>query len=168
MRRLDEDGTYVALVRGFQSAPKVRRFYRPEDTVAGRKPFHGSRELFLTDHYDSQEACTIEGKCIVHSFTTYTGHSPDYVVTPNDYFSCSEYQTETGWFLSDAIEVVKLAENCSFISFFRVSDAKNPDHPVCLNMTDDQAKQLPVDNYTCDGCRSLDGSEGSASTDLSM
>ncbi|GKE45024.1 chromatin remodeling protein EBS-like protein, partial [Tanacetum coccineum] len=147
MRRLDEDGTYVALVRGFQSAPKVRRFYRPEDTVAGRKPFHGSRELFLTDHYDSQEACTIEGKCIVHSFTTYTGHSPDYVVTPNDYFSCSEYQTETGWFLPDAIEVVKLAENC--ITPFR-------------------AKQLSVDNYTCDGCRSLDGSEGSASTDLSM
>ncbi|GJU45309.1 chromatin remodeling protein EBS-like protein [Tanacetum coccineum] len=106
MRCLDEDRTYVALVRGFQSAPKVRRFYRPEDTVAGRKPFYGSRELFLTDHYDSQEACTIEGKCIVHSFTTYTGHSPDYVVTPNDYFSCSEYQTETGWFLSDAIEVV--------------------------------------------------------------
>nr|GEY07984.1 bromo adjacent homology (BAH) domain, zinc finger, RING/FYVE/PHD-type [Tanacetum cinerariifolium] len=41
-------------------------------------------------------------------------------------------------------------------------------HPVCINMTNAQAKQLPVDNYTCGGCRSLDGSEGSTSIDLSM
>ncbi|GJY05152.1 bromo adjacent homology domain, zinc finger, RING/FYVE/PHD-type containing protein [Tanacetum coccineum] len=156
MRRLDEDGTYVARVRGFQSAPnepvkvEVRRYYRPEDTVAGRKPFHGSRELFLTDHYDSQEANTIDGKCVVHSFTTYTGTGHDYVVTPNDYFSRLEYQKLDGSY--------RTLSKCIMTLY----------HPVCLNMTDDQAKQLPVDNYTCDGCRSLDGSEGFASTDLSM
>ena len=29
---------------------QVRWFYRPEDAVSGRLPFHGSFELFMSDH----------------------------------------------------------------------------------------------------------------------
>ncbi|PWA91499.1 bromo adjacent homology (BAH) domain, Zinc finger, RING/FYVE/PHD-type [Artemisia annua] len=174
MRGEDEDDTHVALVRFFQADPneavkvETRRYYRPEDTVAGRKPFHGSRELFLTDHYDNQKADTILEKCVVFTFTNYTMLKD---VRPNYYFSRFEYQIETGWFSPDAVEVF-----CYIFIFFNIYRSMQfvnglllLYHPVCLNMTIDEAKQL-ADNYACDGCRSLDGKrphdEGSASTDL--
>ncbi|PWA59808.1 bromo adjacent homology (BAH) domain, Zinc finger, RING/FYVE/PHD-type [Artemisia annua] len=177
MRHEDADDTYVALVRGFQADPneavkvETRRYYRPEDTVAGRKPFHGSRELFLTDHYDNQNASTILEKCVVNTFTNYTLLKD---VRPIDYFSRFEYQTETGWFSPDAVEVVCKCEMPVNPDVFmlKCEACRELYHPVCLNMTTDQAKQLVLDNYTCDDCRSLDGKrshdEGSASTDLSM
>ncbi|GJZ16112.1 bromo adjacent homology domain, zinc finger, RING/FYVE/PHD-type containing protein [Tanacetum coccineum] len=62
---------------------KFRMLYRPEETVAGRKTFHGKKELFLTDHYHTQR--------------------------PEDYYFCLEYEHETGWFSPDIIEVYVFA-----------------------------------------------------------
>ncbi|PWA86461.1 hypothetical protein CTI12_AA140510 [Artemisia annua] len=36
-------------------------------------------------------------------------------------------------------------------------------HPACINMTDDEAKQ--IDSFTCDECRSLDLNQASSSAD---
>nr|GEY98417.1 cell division cycle-associated protein 7-like [Tanacetum cinerariifolium] len=96
---------------------------------------------------------------------------------------CIQYNLVQGQFCGDCLymryweNVLEAEQNPDWICPMPV----NPDvfmpkceacrelyHPVCLNMTNDQAKQLPVDNYTCGGCRSLDGSEGFASIDLSM
>ncbi|GLT72667.1 hypothetical protein SLA2020_445770 [Shorea laevis] len=51
---------------------RVRWYYRPEESIGGRRQFHGAKELFLSDHFDVQSAHTIEGKCTVHSFKNYT------------------------------------------------------------------------------------------------
>eukprot|EP00250_Pteridium_aquilinum_P004817 c15015_g1_i1 orf=249-539(+) len=37
----------------------VRWYYRPEESKGGRRQFHGSKELFLSDHIDTQSADTI-------------------------------------------------------------------------------------------------------------
>nr|GEZ43452.1 hypothetical protein [Tanacetum cinerariifolium] len=71
---------------------KARWYYRPEDSISGRRLFHGVKELFLSDHYDMQSAHTIEGKCIVHSFKNY--NKLDNVGT-EDYFCRFEYKAAT-------------------------------------------------------------------------
>ena len=81
---------------------KVRWYYRPEEAIGGRRPFHGAKELFLSDHYDIQSAHTIEGKCIVHSFKNYTKLEN---VGAEDYFCRFEYKAATGNFTPDRVAV---------------------------------------------------------------
>nr|GEV33931.1 bromo adjacent homology (BAH) domain, zinc finger, RING/FYVE/PHD-type [Tanacetum cinerariifolium] len=51
---------YVACVERFVGDAKgnvnaiVEWYYRPEETIAGRKEFHGKKELFLSDQVDTQ------------------------------------------------------------------------------------------------------------------
>ncbi|RWW12607.1 hypothetical protein GW17_00023719, partial [Ensete ventricosum] len=81
---------------------RVRWYYRPEESIGGRRQFHGAKELFLSDHYDVQSAHTIEGKCIVHSFKNYTKLEN---VGAEDYFCRFEYKAGTGAFTPDRIAV---------------------------------------------------------------
>lgn len=67
---------------------KVRWYYKPEDTIHGRKIFHGANELLFSNHCDTGSADAIEGKCIVHSYRDYTKLK---VVDDEDYFSRSNY-----------------------------------------------------------------------------
>ncbi|RWW26574.1 hypothetical protein GW17_00009035 [Ensete ventricosum] len=81
---------------------RVRWYYRPEESIGGRRQFHGAKELFLSDHYDLQSAHTIEGKCIVHSFKNYTKLEN---VGAEDYFCRFEYKAATGAFTPDRVAV---------------------------------------------------------------
>lgn len=81
---------------------RVQWYYRPEESVGGRRQFHGAKELFLSDHYDFQSANTIEGKCIVHSFRNYTKLEN---VGPEDYFCRFDYKAATGGFTPDRVAV---------------------------------------------------------------
>lgn len=81
---------------------RVRWYYRPEESMSGRKQFHGQKEVFLSDHYDVQSADTIEGKCIVHSFKNYTKLES---VGADDYFCRFEYKATTGGFTPDRVAV---------------------------------------------------------------
>ncbi|XP_042399517.1 chromatin remodeling protein EBS-like isoform X3 [Zingiber officinale] len=81
---------------------KVRWYYRPEESMGGRRQFHGAKELFLSDHYDVQSAHTIEGKCVVHSFKNYTKLEN---VGAEDYFCRFEYKAATGAFTPDRVAV---------------------------------------------------------------
>ncbi|URE14155.1 BAH [Musa troglodytarum] len=81
---------------------RVRWYYRPEESIGGRRQFHGAKELFLSDHYDMQSAHTIEGKCIVHSFKNYTKLEN---VGAEDYFCRFEYKAATGAFTPDRVAV---------------------------------------------------------------
>ncbi|GMH01178.1 hypothetical protein Nepgr_003017 [Nepenthes gracilis] len=69
------------------------------DTIS---TFHGSTELFLSDHYDIQSADTIEGKCIVHSFKSYMKLD---AVGTDDFFCRFEYSSSTGAFTPDRVAV---------------------------------------------------------------
>lgn len=81
---------------------RVRWYYRPEESMGGRRQFHGAKELFLSDHHDVQSAHTIEGKCTVHSFKNYTKLEN---VGADDYFCRFEYKAATGAFTPDRVAV---------------------------------------------------------------
>ena len=81
---------------------RVRWYYRPEESMGGRRQFHGAKELFLSDHYDMQSADTIEGKCTVHTFKNYTKLES---VGTDDYFCRFEYKASTGGFTPDRVAV---------------------------------------------------------------
>ncbi|XBI81087.1 hypothetical protein VPH35_090083 [Triticum aestivum] len=109
MRPSDTDNApYVARVESLESdgrgsvRVRVRWYYRPEESKGGRRQFHGAKELFLSDHFDTQSAHTIEGKCIVHSFKNYTKLDN---VGPEDFFCRFEYKAATGAFTPDRVAV---------------------------------------------------------------
>lgn len=81
---------------------RVRWYYRPEESVGGRLQWHGEKELFLSDHYDTQSADTVEGKCTVHSFENYTQLEN---VTPEDYYCRFEYRATSGVLLPNVVAV---------------------------------------------------------------
>ncbi|KAL5209081.1 hypothetical protein ABZP36_004704 [Zizania latifolia] len=148
---------YVARVEEIEAAGprgtnvkfRVRWYYRPEESIGGRRAFHGSKELFLSDHYDTQSPDTIEGKCYVHTFEEYTELSS---VNAEDYFSRFEYKSATGSFTPDHIAV-----------FCKCEMPYNPDdlmiqcegccdwfHPSCVRMTIKEAKKLK--HFFCGNC----------------
>lgn len=49
----------------------VNWFYHPEETVLGRQPFHGVRELYASDHRDLVPIESLDGHCTVHTFPAY-------------------------------------------------------------------------------------------------
>ncbi|KAK4485049.1 hypothetical protein RD792_007657 [Penstemon davidsonii] len=81
---------------------RVRWYYRPEESVGGRRQFHGAKELFLSDHFDTQSAHTIESKCIVHTFKNYTKLEN---VGPEDFYCRFEYKPASGAFIPDRVAV---------------------------------------------------------------
>ncbi|MCH82379.1 BAH and coiled-coil domain-containing protein 1-like, partial [Trifolium medium] len=101
--------SYVARIEGIEADSRganvkihVRWYYRPEESIGGRRQFHGSKEVFLSDHFDVQSADTIEGKCTVHSFKSYTKLD---AVGNEDFFCRFEYNSATGSFNPDRVAV---------------------------------------------------------------
>ncbi|XP_047318199.1 chromatin remodeling protein EBS-like [Impatiens glandulifera] len=134
---------------------RVRWYYRPEESIGGRRLFHGAKELFLSDHYDVQSAYTIEGKCVVHSFKNYTKLDN---VGLEDYYCRFEYKSATGAFLPDRVAVYCKCEMPYNPDDLMVQCERCKDwyHPACLDMTIDQAKGL--DQFLCFVCSA--GSKG--------
>ncbi|KAJ4763171.1 hypothetical protein LUZ62_073546 [Rhynchospora pubera] len=109
MRPSDSDKPpYVARIEKIEAdhrnnvKVRVRWYYRPEESIGGRRQFHGAKELFLSDHYDVQSAHTIEGTCTVHTFKNYTKLEN---VGSDDYFCRFEYKAATGGFTPDRVAV---------------------------------------------------------------
>ncbi|KAH8967104.1 hypothetical protein BDL97_03G061900 [Sphagnum fallax] len=133
---------------------RVRWYYRPEESMGGRRQFHGSKELFLSDHYDIQSADTIEGKCTVHTFKNYTKLES---VGTDDYFCRFEYKAATGGFTPDRVAVYCKCElpynpddlmvQCEF--------CKDWFHPICMNFTQEQVKKM--EQFVCPDCSSQAG-----------
>ncbi|KAL3843424.1 hypothetical protein ACJIZ3_000827 [Penstemon smallii] len=152
--------SYVARVemiesdsRGANVRFQVRWYYRPEESIGGRRQFHGSKEVFLSDHFDYQSADTIEGKCTVHSFKNYTKLD---AVGNEDFFCRFEYNSTTGAFNPDRVAV-----------YCKCEMPYNPDdlmvqcdgcsdwfHPTCIDMTPEEAQRL--DHFHCHNCASED------------
>ncbi|XP_071930701.1 chromatin remodeling protein SHL-like isoform X2 [Coffea arabica] len=127
--------SYVARVEKIESDSRganvrvhVRWYYRPEESIGGRRQFHGSKEVFLSDHHDIQSADTIEGKCTVHSFKSYTKLD---AVGNDDFFCRFEYNSSTGAFNPDRVAVF---------------------HPTCIDLSIEEAKKL--EHFFCENCSS--------------
>ncbi|KAL0444341.1 UNVERIFIED_CONTAM: Chromatin remodeling protein EBS [Sesamum latifolium] len=132
---------------------RVRWYYRPEESIGGRRQFHGVKELFLSDHYDVQSAHTIEGKCTVHTFKNYTKLEN---VGAEDYFCRFEYKAATGGFTPDRVAVYCKCEmpyNPDDL-MVQCEGCKDWFHPSCMGMTIEEAKKL--DHFLCSDCSSDD------------
>ncbi|RZB83139.1 Chromatin remodeling protein EBS isoform B [Glycine soja] len=132
---------------------RVRWYYRPEESIGGRRQFHGAKELFLSDHYDVQSAHTIEGKCIVHSFKNYTKLEN---VGAEDYYCRFEYKAATGAFTPDRVAVYCKCEmpyNPDDL-MVQCEGCKDWYHPACVGMTIEEAKKL--EHFVCSECSSDD------------
>uniref|UniRef100_A0A0D9WWD2 BAH domain-containing protein n=1 Tax=Leersia perrieri TaxID=77586 RepID=A0A0D9WWD2_9ORYZ len=117
---------------------KVRWYYSPEEAIGGQRPFHGSKEVLLSDHYDDQQSVeSIEEKCYVHNFRDYTKLQS---VGAEDFFCCFEYKAD---FVSvmpyNLDDLMVQCEDCS--DWF---------HPSCVNLTLKEAKKL--DHFYCESC----------------
>jgi len=157
MRAQDpEKPPYVARIESIEIDGKkknvnvnVRWYYRPEESIGGRRQFHGVKELFLSDHYDVQSADTVEGKCIVHSFKNYTKLES---VGSEDYFCRFEYKAATGGFTPDRVAVYCKCEmpyNPDDL-MVQCESCKDWFHPACLNMTTNQLKT--IEHFICPDC----------------
>ncbi|PWA52832.1 chromatin remodeling protein EBS [Artemisia annua] len=132
---------------------KVRWYYRPEESLRGRRTFHGAKELFLSDHYDWQSAYTIGGKCTVHSFKNYMKLKN---VSDEDYFCRFEYKAATGGFTPDRVAVYCKCEMPYNPDDFMVKCEGCRDwyHPSCMEMTIEDAKNM--EQFICSVCASND------------
>ncbi|KAL5729850.1 hypothetical protein ACHQM5_002745 [Ranunculus cassubicifolius] len=158
MRPSDSDKPpYVAKVEKIEAdvrnnvKVRVRWYYRPEESLGGRRQFHGAKELFLSDHYDMQSAHTIEGKCIVHTFKNYTKLDN---VGAEDYFCRFEYKASTGGFTPDRVAVYCKCEmpyNPDDL-MIQCEACKDWFHPSCMGMNIEDAKKL--ENFSCSECSS--------------
>ncbi|KAF9619240.1 hypothetical protein IFM89_005794 [Coptis chinensis] len=127
----------------------VRWYYRPEESIGGRRPFHGSKELFLSDHLDIQSADTIEGICVVHSFKSYIKLD---AIGTEDYFSRFEYNSITGAFNPDRVAVFCKCEmpyNPDDL-MVQCEDCEDWFHPDCIQMKVEELKML--DRFICHVC----------------
>lgn len=133
---------------------RVRWYYRPEESIGGRRQFHGSKELFLSDHYDSHSADTIEGKCTVHTFRNYTKLES---VGNDDYFCRFEYKAATGGFTPDRVAVYCKCEmpyNPDDL-MVQCEACKDWFHPACMSMSPEQVKKM--EHFYCPDCYTQDG-----------
>ncbi|XP_047073190.1 chromatin remodeling protein EBS-like [Lolium rigidum] len=156
MRPSDTDNQpYVARIEGMETdgrgsvRVKVRWYYRPEESKGGRRQFHGAKELFRSDHQDTQSAHTIEDKCVVHSFKEYTKLNN---VGAEDFFCRFDYNAASGAFTPDRVAVYCKCEMPYNPDDLMVQcDAcKDWFHPSCVEMTIEQAKKL--DHFMCSDC----------------
>ncbi|GFY94406.1 PHD finger family protein [Actinidia rufa] len=152
--------SYVARVERIESDARggnvrvhVRWYYRPEESIGGRRQFHGSKEVFLSDHYDIQSGDTIEGKCTVHSFKSYTKLD---AVGNDDFFCRFEYNSSTGAFNPDRVAVYCKCEMPYNPDDLMVQCESCTDwfHPTCIDMTPEDAKKL--EHFFCLNCASED------------
>ncbi|XP_051151994.1 chromatin remodeling protein EBS-like isoform X2 [Andrographis paniculata] len=152
---LKRNPPYVAKVEKIESDYRnivkvlVRWYYRPEESVGGRGVFHGSKELFLSDHYDVQRVETIEGKCYVHTFKNYAKIP---TVGRDDYFCRFEYNVATGRFTPDRVAVYCKCEMPVNPDDFMVRCEGCNDwfHPSCVDLTIEEVKKL--DHFLCSDC----------------
>ncbi|KFK30493.1 hypothetical protein AALP_AA7G268700 [Arabis alpina] len=156
LMRSSESGkpSYVAKVesidaRGSNAKIRVRWYYRPEESMGGRRQFHGAKEVFLSDHYDLQSADTIEGKCKVHSFSSYTKLES---VGNDDFFCRFEYNSATGAFDPDRVAVFCKCEmpyNPDDL-MVQCEDCSEWFHPSCIGTTIEATKKLK--HFFCEEC----------------
>ncbi|XP_019443896.1 PREDICTED: chromatin remodeling protein EBS-like [Lupinus angustifolius] len=130
----------------------IRWYYRPEESIGGRRQFHGVKELLLSDQYDVQSAHNIIGKCVVHSYNNDTKLEN---IRPEDYYWRFEYKAATGTFMPDFVAVYCKCEMPRNPDDFMVhcKGCQNWYHPACVGMTIEEAKNLG--HFVCSECPSV-------------
>ncbi|BBN09289.1 chromatin remodeling protein [Marchantia polymorpha subsp. ruderalis] len=152
------ESPYVARIEKIEQIPasdkvktvvKLRWFYHPEETVCGRRPFHGEQELCKSDHFDSQDADCIQGKCKVYTFEDYCMLKE---VDKHDYFWRFEYQAASQTLSPDSVDVYCICEMPYNPDHFMVQCEMCSDwfHPSCVKLSQEQVATMEA--YVCLRC----------------
>eukprot|EP00899_Mesostigma_viride_P023415 jgi/Mesvir1/4258/Mv22222-RA.1 len=151
---------YIAKIEKFVAHPDpaegmqvlVHWFYRPEESLGGRKGFHGERELFLSDHVDWVAAASINGVCDVHSLKDYTRLTQ---VKQTDYFCRFTYKATTGKVKPDRVPVYCTCDMPYNPDHFMIEcdTCKEWYHPQCIGLQVEEIKTKG--KWQCHDCVSL-------------
>ncbi|KAJ6925304.1 hypothetical protein NC651_009843 [Populus alba x Populus x berolinensis] len=110
---------------------RVRWYYRPEESLGGRRQFHGAKELIIMT---CKVLTLLKGSVIVHSFKNYTKLEN---VGAEDYYCRFEYKAATGGFTPDRVAVYCKCEmpyNPDDL-MVQCEGCKDWYHPACVDMT---------------------------------
>ncbi|CAI7775666.1 unnamed protein product [Closterium sp. NIES-53] len=147
--------SYIARIERIESdaAGRVkmwcRWYYRPEESIGGRRCFHGVKELFLSDHYDGCYPEAVEGVCSVHNLKDYAYLD---VVEEEDFFCRFEYNASTGMFAPDTVAVYCKCEmpyNPDSL-MVQCEDCKDWFHPECVNLPSRGVESMK--DFICPDC----------------
>ncbi|XP_017250602.2 chromatin remodeling protein EBS-like [Daucus carota subsp. sativus] len=143
---------------------ELRWYYKPEHTLGRRRSFHGEKELFMSDHFDTRDATIITGKCNIYSVDQYARLKH---VGPEDFYSRFQYQHVYGIMTPVRVKVFckcELPYNPDELTL-PCSTCDDRFHPMCIGMTLEQIKKLT--HYICDEC-SYDDCSTSSEYPLAM
>eukprot|EP00210_Caulerpa_lentillifera_P004919 g4694.t1 len=134
---------------------EVEWFYRPDESLCGRLPFHGDKEVFESDHVDRLPSHVIEDRCTVHTYEEYTELE---VVKDNDFFYRWKYDPSTGEFTPDQVTVYCVCElpHNPDRSMIGCDQCKDWFHPECIGLTESEQVELESESSTflCPSCLS--------------
>mmetsp|Transcript_7197 Transcript_7197/g.26456 ORF Transcript_7197/g.26456 Transcript_7197/m.26456 type:complete len:192 (-) Transcript_7197:2372-2947(-) len=129
---------------------QVRWYYRPEEAIGGRKPFHGEDELFYSDHTDICPVGSINYKCEVHSLRTWMTLADE--KRDDQYFCRFQYKASTGDFTPDRVPVYCTCELPFNPDFYMIECDLCSEwyHPECIGLSYEQIKKMK--SFTCPNC----------------
>lgn len=139
---------------------QVNWFYRPEEAIGGRKPFHGEKELFLSDHADTCSVQTVIAKCRVLSLSRYQ-ELPS--VGEHDYFARFTYKPAASLFDPPKVPVFCACELPYNPDRFMVMCEGCAEwyHPECLRST---KAEMQAPNWRCPACGGGAGTSAAVAT----
>eukprot|EP00656_Telonema_subtile_P033984 TRINITY_DN3812_c0_g1_i1.p1 TRINITY_DN3812_c0_g1~~TRINITY_DN3812_c0_g1_i1.p1 ORF type:complete len:195 (+),score=38.36 TRINITY_DN3812_c0_g1_i1:243-827(+) len=132
-----------------QVTVKLQWFYHPEESTCGRQTFHGSKELFLSDHVDEQKLECVEGVIQVHSLKDYEELS---TITSSDYFWRYNYKASTGEFRPKSVPVYCSCEEPYNPDLTMVECEKCNEwfHLTCVGLSPEELEKIPA--FYCQQC----------------
>uniref|UniRef100_A0A7N0VE87 PHD-type domain-containing protein n=1 Tax=Kalanchoe fedtschenkoi TaxID=63787 RepID=A0A7N0VE87_KALFE len=130
---------------------RARWYYWPEDTIQGRRFFHGLRELFLSDHSEDHYVECINGKCNVRALDEYQELD---LVMDDDYFWRFQYIRNEGKLIPESVEVFCICETPlnPDLRMILCDGCQDWFHLYCINMSLEESTR--ISHYYCGTCRS--------------
>ena len=143
--------SYIAnIVKIVDNKVQLRWYYRPEDARGGRQVWHGSKEMFKSNHLDWNYLQCIEGRCHMHTLEEYENLDG---IGDADFFSRFEYCVRTSKFTPDIVPIYCLCELPHNPDLFMIECEKCLDwfHPECVGIQayDDSTTR----KFTCPNCK---------------
>jgi len=128
-------------------------YYRPEEAMGGRRPFHGKNELFLSDHFDWCSHRCVDSKCNIHTLRQYQ-ELPQ--VTDRDYFSRFVYKAKQKRFKPDRVPVYCLCEMPynPDLDMVECDTCAEWYHMACLGITEQELRRK--ETFVCPLCQKQD------------
>ena len=130
---------------------KVWWYYRPEDAGCGRKSFHGTQELFKSDHIDYIPVESVESLCTVHTLKEY--QACESIDPSKDFYARFVYHSKEDRLSPDQVRVYckcSMPVNPDFL-MIQCDSCREWFHPACIGMSEGSVKRYTI--WHCENCK---------------